>query len=114
MRSIAAAAVVATYGLAGSAAIAAQHKALCIFVVDGKAIINGPCDFETIDADGSFTLTGKAHFAYVMVKGNNAEATWNKNPKSFHAESPLGTLIRRGACWENAATKICASVAPAR
>ena len=88
MRSIVAASVVAICGLTGSAAIAAQRPALCKLVVKGKTYINGLCDFEVIDPDGSFTITGKVHFAYVMVKGNAADATWNRDPKSFHAESP--------------------------
>jgi hypothetical protein len=112
MRSIAAGTVVAICGSLGSAAIAEQRQALCKFVVNGKTYINGRCDFEVIDPDGSFTITGKVHFAYVMVKGNTADATWNRDPKSFHADSPLGTLTRRGACWENATAQICARNLP--
>ncbi len=97
----------------GSAAIAEQRQALCKFVVKGKTYINGRCDFEIIDPDGSFTMTGKVHFAYVMVKGNTADATWNRDAKSFHAELPLGTLTRRDACWENATAQICARKLPA-
>jgi hypothetical protein len=114
VRLIAAAAGVVMYGLLGSTAIAAHQNALCKLVVNGATIINGPCDFELIDPDGSFTITGKVHFAYVMVKGNSADATWNRDPKSLHAESPLGTLTRRGACWDNATTEICASKSPAK
>jgi hypothetical protein len=112
-RAVAAVTVVAICGLLGSAAIAEQRQALCKFVVNGKTYINGRCDFEVIDRDGSFTITGKVHFAYVMVKGNTADATWNRDPKSFHADSPLGTLTRRGACWENATAQICARNLPA-
>lgn len=72
----------------------------------------GRRDFEVIDPDGSFTITGKVHFAYVIVKGNAADATWNRDPKSFHAELPLGTLTRTGACWENATAQICAHTLP--
>jgi hypothetical protein len=112
MRLIAAVAVVTICGLLGSAAFAEQRRALCKLVVDGQTYINGLCDFEVIDPDGSFTITGKVHFACVMVKGNSADASWNRDPKSFHAESPLGTLTRTGACWENATAQICARTLP--
>jgi opacity protein-like surface antigen len=107
MRSIIAIAVVASCALAESAAAAAQRKALCKFTVDGKTYLNGRCNFEA-DPDGSFRIWDKAHTVYVNVDGNTAEASWNKNPKSFHADSSLGTLTRKGACWVNATTEICA------
>ena len=113
MRWIASVTVVAICGLLGSSAIAEQRQALCRFVVNGKTYINGRCDFEVIDPDGSFTITGKVHFAYVMVKGNTGDATWNRDPKSLHAESPLGTLTRRGACWQNATAQIWVRNLPA-
>ena len=65
---------------AGERAIAEQPQALCNLVVDGKTYIIGLCDFEVIDPDGSFTITGKVHFAYFTVKGNAADATWNRDP----------------------------------
>jgi hypothetical protein len=108
MRSVATAAVVAICGLLGSAATAEQRQALCKLVVNGKTYINGRCGFEVIDSDGSFIITGKVHFAYVLVKGDAADASWNEDPKATHAHWPLGTLTRRGACWENAAAEICA------
>jgi hypothetical protein len=112
MRLIAAVTVLTICVLLGSSATAEQRRALCKLVVNGKTYINGLCDFEVIDPDGSFTIMGKVHFAYVMVKGNAADATWNRHPKSFHAESPLGTLTRTGACWENATAQICARNLP--
>ena len=44
----------------------------------------------------------------IRSEGNAAEASWNKNPKSFHADSKLGMLTHKGACWENAKAQICA------
>ena len=114
MRSIAAVAVLTICGLLGSAAIAEARQALCKLVVNGKTYIDGRCDFEVLDSDGSFTITGKVHFAYVFVKGNTAEASWNRDPKSFHAEWSLGTLTRKGACWQNATAQICARNLPDR
>jgi hypothetical protein len=112
MRSIVTVAVVATCGLTGSAASAAQRQALCKFVVEGRTYINGQCSLE-VDADGSFRIWDNAHTVYVNVDGSTAEASWNKNPKSLHAYSSLGTLARNGACWGNATTQICARDLPA-
>lgn len=107
MRSIIAMAVVAICGLTGSTAMAAERQALCKFTVEGKTYINGPCNFES-DPDGSFRMWDNVHTVYVNVDGNTAEASWNKNPKSFHADSPLGMLKRDGACWKSATAQVCA------
>jgi hypothetical protein len=118
MRSIVAASVVAICGLMGSAAIAAQRPALCKLVVKGKTYINGRCNFEDF-GEGDFAIGvlrdhqripgGGFYFAYVIdVRGNTAEAKWNEDPKDLHANAPLGTLTRNGACWENAIAQICA------
>jgi hypothetical protein len=107
MRAIAAMAIVAICSLAGSTAIAAQQQAMCKFVVEGKTIISGRCNFES-DPDGSFRIWDDVHTVYLNVDGKTAEASWNKNPKSFHADSPLGMLTRNGACWWNATAQICA------
>lgn len=106
MRFAFAMAMIAVCGLTGSTA-AAERQAQCKFVVEGKTVINGRCNFES-DPDGSFRMWDKVHTVYLNVDGNAAEASWNKNPKSFHADSPLGTFTRKGACWENATAKICA------
>jgi len=117
MRLIVAASVVAICALTGSAAIAAQRPALCKLVVKGKTYINGRCNFEDF-GDGSFAIgvlgddqpipAGGFYFAYVDVHGNTAEAKWNEDPTDLHADAPLGTLTRNGACWENAIAQICA------
>jgi hypothetical protein len=107
MRAIAAMAFVAICVLIGGEAIAAQQQAMCKFVVEGKTIISGRCNFES-DPDGSFRMWDNVHTVYLNVDGKTAEASWNKNPKSFHADSPLGTFTRKGTCWENATAQICA------
>lgn len=118
MRAIVVAGVVALCGLTGSAAIAAQRPAQCKLVVKGKTYINGRCNFEDFGADGSFAIgvlgddqpipKGGFYFAYVDVHGNTAQAKWNENRTDLHADAPLGTLTRKGACWENAIAQICA------
>ena len=118
MRSVVAASIVALFGLTSSAAIAAQRTAVCKLVVEGRTYINGRCNFESFGADGSFAIgvlrddqpipRGGFYFAYVDVHGNTADAKWNEDPRDSHANAPLGTLTRHGACWENAAAQICA------
>src|SRR6476660_318770 len=117
MRSIVAVSVVAICALTGSAAIAAQRPAQCKLVVKGKTYIDGRCNFEDF-GDGSFAIgvlrddqripVGGFYFAYVDVHGNKAEAKWNEDPRELHANAPLGTLSRNGACWENAIAQVCA------
>lgn len=107
MRSIIALVIVVTFAFAANVALAAQKKAQCKFVVEGKTIINSRCNFES-DPDGSFRMWDRKHTVYLNADGNSAEASWNKIPGSFHADSPLGTLKRNGACWVNATTEICA------
>ncbi|MFT4097619.1 MAG: ricin-type beta-trefoil lectin domain protein [Rhodoblastus sp.] len=96
-------------GLLSSGALAASRPASCTLIVKGMSYIDGECLFEA-DPDGSFRINGKEFFAYVNVNpgGQTAEASWNADPKSTHAHTPLGTLTRKGACWENAGAKICA------
>ena len=78
----------------------------------GKTYIDGRCNFEA-DKDGSFRIFGKDYFAYVSMFEGKADASWNADPKSTHAHSPLGELKRKGACWENATAQICARELPA-
>jgi hypothetical protein len=118
MRLIVAAGVMAICALTGSAAVAAQRPALCKLVVRGKTYIDGRCSFEDLGPGGSFAIgvlgddqpipAGGFYFAYVDVHGNTAEAKWNEDPRDLHADAPLGTLTRNGACWENAIAQICA------
>lgn len=89
------------------AASAAPRPVLCKLVVKGKTYIDGQCNFEA-DKDGSFRIFGKDYFAYVTVSGKTADASWNADPESMHAQAPLGTLTRKGACWVSATVQICA------
>lgn len=89
-------------------AVAAPRPADCTLVVNGKTYIRGGCDFDA-DKDGSFRISGGDYFAYVNVTGNNrAEASWNADPASTHAQAPLGELTRKGACWVGRGVEICA------
>ncbi|HVZ52236.1 MAG TPA: hypothetical protein VG986_09735 [Pseudolabrys sp.] len=111
-RLLAAAAFAISWSLiAGAANAAAQRPVLCKLVVNGKTYLDGQCLFEA-DKDGSFRIFGKDYFAYINVHGGTAEASWNADPKSSHAQAPLGTLTRKGACWVNATAQICARNLP--
>lgn len=107
--AVAAASAFALAGLLASPALAAQRPASCTLMVKGKSYIEGECLFEA-DPDGSFRISAKDYFAYVNVNagGKTAEASWNADPKATHAHATLGTLTRKGACWENANARVCA------
>ena len=86
----------------------------CLLNVDGKNYLNGPCNIDMIDKDGSFTIgasdtSRSPYFAYVVVTSPGvAEASWNRDPKSTHAHSTLGIMKRQGACWVNENARVCA------
>ena len=84
----------------------AMEHGQCKFTVQGKSYINGRCDFEA-DADGSLRISANSRIVYVNVDGDTADASWNKNPKSHKADSPLGDVTRNGECWGNSSTQIC-------
>jgi hypothetical protein len=104
-------AVTVACSLLSGMASAAQRPVLCKLVVKGKTYIDGQCNFEA-DKGGSFRIFGKDYFAYVTVTGKTAEASWNADPASTHAQAPLGTLTRKGACWVSATVEICARDLP--
>ena len=82
----------------------------CLLEVDGKKYISGSCRVD-LAKGGSFQvydLKKRGYFAYVNVSGNSAEGYWNEDPRATHAQSPLGTLTRDGACWQNERAKVCA------
>jgi hypothetical protein len=113
MRAILAAIALAAC-LPASVTLAASRQVQCKLVVEGKTYINGPCRFEALGTDGSFTIGGKNYFAYVVIDEGTATASWNADPKSTHAHADLGAVTRNGACWENATAQICARGLPGK
>ncbi len=107
-------ALAALVAVAGPAT-AADRTAACKIIVKGRTYLDGPCLFSPTP-DGSFSIgTGETaksrskHFAYVNKNGaNDADAYWNEDPSDTHAQDPLGTVHRSGACWVNATAQICA------
>lgn len=94
-------------------ASAAEVEGTCLLEIGGKRYIDGPCDID-LESDGSFIATAYrdgavSYFAYVLLDGEK-EATgyWNGELGASHAHTPLGTLRRYGACWQNRDAKVCA------
>ena len=87
---------------------AESRPAECELTVRGQTYIRGVCQFSP-QSGGSFEISGGDYFAYVNVTGSGvADASWNENPASTHAQVPLGTVTRSGACWVGAQVRICA------
>jgi hypothetical protein len=113
----------------------------CLFQVDGRTLISGPCSY-TIEGrsnvtprPGDFEINGprqvyadvdyprpeiySEHIStdyFVQVDhelldggsvGPGWEAHWNEDKAATHAQSQLGPVTRKGACYSNARTRIC-------
>ena len=104
---------------------AGYHWGRCLLQVDGKDYISGRCSYN-VQAGGSFMIegpkqdfaalnsgkpfaemVGKDYFAQLDVRGAEADGYWNEDIRSLHAQTPLGVLKRKGACWLNAKARIC-------
>jgi hypothetical protein len=85
-----------------------NRQVLCSLIVNGNTYLSGSCGYEA-DPDGSFRLFGNPHTVYLSKSGKNtADAFWNDDPASTHAQAPLGELRRDGACWVNRDVVLCA------
>ena len=98
--------------IAASGQTAQARTAKCLLEVDGKAFIDGQCDFRPLTGkSGDFQITSAdgLYFAYLYVeKGRNGTGHWNEEPGAGHAHTPLGPLTRDGACWKSDTVKLCA------
>lgn len=83
------------------------YAATCLLEVDGKAYIDGPCEFSSWEG-GDFQILAGDYFAYVYPSDAPAYGYWNGTPGATHAHDPLGELRRDGACWVNETAKVCA------
>jgi hypothetical protein len=92
----------------GISGASAEQIRSCELTVDGRAFIDGPCDFDGIGA-GDFIITRGDYFAYVFVSYDPPTGSWNGRGGSTHAHDPLGELVRDGACWVNDNARVCAS-----
>ncbi len=85
----------------------------CLFELDGRKIIDGPCQFLA-QRGGSFqivTLRG-AGIDYVAqvdrIEPGKAVGSWNGAEGYPRPRAPLGELTSSGACWTSARARICA------
>jgi hypothetical protein len=81
--------------------------ATCLLEVNGKAYIDGPCEFSSWEG-GDFQILAGDYFAYVYPSHDPANGYWNGTPEATHAHDALGELRRDGACWVNETAKVCA------
>lgn len=113
----------------------------CLFEVDGRTLISGPCSYSITGRShdtprpGNFEINGPRQVYagvdyprpevysaqistdyFVQVDhallddgsvGAGWEAHWNENKSATHAQSQLGPVTRKGACYSNARTRIC-------
>ena len=85
----------------------------CLLEVNKKKYLNGPCAI-TMENDGGFSIGASetqpvTYFAIISVTGKDVgEGFWNEEKGANHAHTPLGNLVRKGACWQNQKAKVCA------
>ncbi len=90
----------------------AKYVGKCLLEVKNVPKLFGSCNV-TEGADGGMTLgmdeRKVTYFATVMASGNGeADGYWNGTKGAGHAHDSLGTLKRKGRCWENANARVCA------
>jgi hypothetical protein len=85
----------------------------CLLEVNHKQYLNGSCPI-TMEDDGGFSIGASenaplTYFAIISVTEKNiGEGFWNEEKGANHAHTSLGSLVRKGACWQNENAKICA------
>jgi len=89
----------------------ANVQGRCLFVLDGKTILNGPCPIQ-LHRGGGFTVGSSqrgGYFAIVQPSGDgSADGYWNEDQFANHAHTSIGTLKRNDACWTSERAIICA------
>lgn len=113
---------------------AEAKTAKCYFAVSGTTYINGPCRFEFMDGNGSFSfddmrlktrcgvydlgprecsgaarlITQKGTFGQLRVTSpGRGKIYWNGGAAT-HAHGEISPVTRIGACWQNSSAKLCA------
>jgi hypothetical protein len=100
--------------VAGAATSGWADEGRCLIAVDGRTFLKGRCNIQ-IRPGGSFTVgvsdeSRSEYFAYVALDGGADAAVgyWNGIEAESHADTHLGPLKRKGACWSNSRARICA------
>lgn len=101
----------------GSTHLAALERPTCMLSIGSKrhSIENCQARDDRTANQRAITLAPKdlgstRYFAYLVIDKrmpDRAEGFWNEEVGARHAHSPLGTLVKVGACWVNAVAKIC-------
>jgi len=113
---------------------AKAKTAKCYFAVNGTVFINGACQFEFMNGNGSFSfddmklktkclsydlgagqcsmaskgITRKGTFGQLIITSpNRAKINWNGG-NTLHAHGEISPVTRNGACWQNNQAKLCA------
>lgn len=87
---------------------ATARPAECLVVIEGRNLMDGPCDFQS-EAGGDFTVTQGSRTAKVTVDPGSREGraffqdTSPRNPQSL-----VWDVRRQGACWVDGTSRICA------
>lgn len=95
--------------------LAMAQPVQCLFEHKGKAYIDGTCE-RILEDGGVLRLVqrgaGKKLGYFVTIlpdDDDTADGYWNGSPGSTHAHDSLGKLRKSGDCWENRATRVCAT-----
>lgn len=96
-------------------AIAYAAPGRCLLRVEGETLLSGTCNVLTYP-DGGFSIgmvetdaeKPSPYFASVNPDEGKMKGFWNGQRGATHAHTPVGTLRKNGACWENATASICA------
>lgn len=95
-------------GAAGLPGPALARPADCLVQMDGRTLINGPCEF-TSEAGGDFTLTLGSRKAQVMVDPGSRMGRAFYEDSASGAPPGVADARRDGACWGRAAAiRVCA------
>jgi len=108
--------------------------AKCYLAVNGKTYINGQCELENFNGDGSFSFNdgktktkcsifdlgpGRCSNAarevvsqgtfgqLVITSPGKGKIYWNEG-RAIHAQTSIPPVTRNGACWEGKSVKLCA------
>ena len=96
--------------LGGLAPAAGATTAECIFQMDGKDVLVGPCEGTEPEPTKAFSIASPdgTLVALVASKGGGVgEAFWNGAVRGPGADILIGSVVLVGACWVSDKTKLC-------
>lgn len=96
-----------TFALILASSSAYALSADCLFEISGRAVIDGSCNY--LPTGGDFQVSSEYSKAegYVERQGDGSHRlSWNQGAENKLLD--LGPVKRRGACWQNSASRLCA------